>query len=168
MNARPSADQTARALALNVRMLAGAVRHDVPFVCAGTCAIDGQPFAVRSLRLRPHVMTLAFEGRTDRTRTRTYAPVIVQFYNPSGMLIVQDYRVVDHSWTVGEYVSSSQEFAVEYEDRQPPPPIRGTSAADSFVQYRRPERPQKVLKEYKKTPKKKEKATRGEGTSDLF
>jgi hypothetical protein len=165
---RPTADQTARALALNVRMLAGAVRHDVPFTCAGTCAIDGEPFAVRSLRLRPHVMTLAFEGRTDRTRTRTYAPVIVQFYNPSGMLIVQDFRIVDHSWAAEEYITGLQEFTVEYEDRQPPPPIQGTSAADSFVQYRRPEKPQKVLKEYKKAPQKKAKAGHGEGSADLF
>lgn len=165
----PTPEQTARALALNVRMRTSGVRHAVRFTNAGTCAIDGTPYAVRTLRLAPGVMTLAFEGVAETERMRRDSPVIVQFYNPSGILIVQDFRPVPHSWTCGEYVTGVQDFAVEYEDRQLPPPIQGTSAADSFVQYQRPKKPQKVLKEYKKTPKKKEKEDPdGEGWSHLF
>lgn len=167
----PTPEQTARALALNVRMRTAAVRHAVRFTYAGTCAIDGTPYAVRTLRLTPGRMTLAFEGVAETERMRCDSPVIVQFYNPSGILISQDFRLVTHFWTRGEYVTGVQDFAVEYEDRQPPPPIQGTSAADSFVQYRRPEKPQKALKEYKKTAKKKEKEQEdpdAEGWSHLF
>jgi hypothetical protein len=128
--------QRAAAIATNAAVAAGASGAHRGFHAAGTVAIDGALFSVRSMRLSSATLHLAFEGAASSVR-RDAGDALLQYYNPKGDLIVQDIRPVAYSWNAGEYVSGQVMMTVDYADREDAPPVLGTSAADIMATYSR-------------------------------